>query len=75
MLPPRPSPFVLAPNLVLYAEEELYGPRLKRLARMIPVRLGEPRPPGEALPAGIRRTVPLGPAGPGREKDWTPRRG
>ncbi|HLO68137.1 MAG TPA: hypothetical protein VK188_14025 [Holophaga sp.] len=58
----RPSTLVLAPNLVLYSDEEVFGPRLKRLIRLIPVRPLERRPPGEALPLGIRRTVPAGPA-------------
>lgn len=58
----RPSTLVLAPNLVLYSDEEVFGPRLKRLIRLIPVRPLERRPPGEPLPLGIRRTFPAGPA-------------
>jgi len=68
----RQSTFVLSPRHVLYSDEELFGPRLRRLAAMIPVRPLERRPPGEPLPAGIRRTIPLGTGA--REKDWTPHR-
>jgi hypothetical protein len=42
---------------VVYSDEEIFSHRLKRLGSMIPFRPGERRPPGEALPKGIRRTV------------------
>ena len=48
--------YVLSPNLVVYCDEEIVNLRLKRLASYIPSRPGERRPPGEALPKGIRRT-------------------
>lgn len=51
---------VLSPNLVVYSDEEIVSLHLKRLASVIPSRPGEKRPPGEAIPKGIRRTERFG---------------
>jgi hypothetical protein len=45
---------VLSPRLVVYRDEEIVSPRLKRLASLIPTRPWERRPPGETIPQGIR---------------------
>lgn len=53
MKPSLRSLCVLPPNLVLYRDEKIVSPRLKRLASMIPSRPWEKRPPGEEVPKGI----------------------
>jgi hypothetical protein len=56
MLLSSQSSCVLSPTLVVYWDEEIVSPRLKRFSFLIPFRPGERRPPGEAVPLGIRRT-------------------
>lgn len=56
MVPSLQVPCILSPKLVVYRDEELVSFRLKRVADLIPTRPGETRPPGEAVPKGIRRT-------------------
>lgn len=58
MVPSLQVPCVLSPKLVVYCDEELVSLKLKRVASLIPFKPGEKRPPGEALPRGIRRTDP-----------------
>ncbi|BDU72678.1 hypothetical protein METEAL_18520 [Mesoterricola silvestris] len=53
------SSCVLSPHLVVYCDEEIVSPRLKRFGVLIPFRPGEKRPPGEAVPRGIRKTEPF----------------
>ena len=55
MVSSRQVPWVLSPKLVVYCDEVLVSLRLKRMAAYIPFRPHEHRPPGEALPKGIRR--------------------
>ena len=56
MFPPFQPSYVLSPKLVVYCDEEIVSLRLKKLQSLIPFRPGERRPPGEAVPLGIRRT-------------------
>lgn len=56
MIPSSQSSCVLSPQLVVYCDEEIVSPRLKRFSFLIPFRPGEKRPPGEKVPQGIRRT-------------------
>lgn len=56
MIPSSPCSCVLSPKLVVYCDEEIVSLRLKRFSSLIPFKPGEKRPPGEAIPKGIRRT-------------------
>ncbi len=56
MIPSSQSSCVLSPKLVVYCDEEIVSPRLKRFSSLIPFRPCEKRPPGEKVPRGIRRT-------------------
>jgi len=53
-MPSQPG-CVLPPKLVVYRDEEIVSLKMKRLAALIPQRPGENRPPGEAVPRGLRR--------------------
>jgi hypothetical protein len=56
MIPSCQTCCVLSPKLVVYSDEKIVSPRLKLLGSLIPFKPGETRPPGEAVPKGIRKT-------------------